>query len=323
MQNFISTFSGSKSFQFMNEQLCWEQRSIHCDDCHSPPHSLRIGLDDDRPPPRRLAAVARSDPWTAPPAHVGFSGDVIRRRRLPWVVGSDRWDNSRGGDYLLKDKRDKDRHPEQEICVLARLAAAKVELEAFAFDSKQVATYPNEEVNVKLFDLLPFLDLPCQCSLTIAPPIDLIVKQALARLESQPSRQWLDAIGRLETGRPVRLEVSLEELALLLERVDFSSGRIEDIEAIGFWNHLQASCELLEALGHEWSNHLGFDCHDSFALAWCVPEGMVGYLAWLARSARPVPTVPEQLRYLNPRRKLAQVATRLLNTLTAHVNAMV
>ena len=29
------------------------------------------------------------------------------------------------------------------------------------------------------------------------------------------------------------------------------------------------------------------------------------------------------LRYLNPRRKLAQVATRLLNTLTAHVNAMV
>ena len=40
MQNFISTFSGSKSFQFMNEQLCWEQRSIHCDDCHGPPHAL-------------------------------------------------------------------------------------------------------------------------------------------------------------------------------------------------------------------------------------------------------------------------------------------
>ena len=176
---------------------------------------------------------------------------------------------------------------------------------------------------MKLFELLPCVDLPGQCSLTIAPPIDLIVKQALARLESQPSRQWLDAIRDMETGRPVRLEVSLEELALLLERLDFSSGRTEDIEAIGFWTHLQASCELFEALGHEWSNQLGFDCHESFALAWCVPEGMVGYLAWLARSAPPVPTVPEQLRYLNPRRKLAEVATRLLNTLTAHVNAMV
>jgi len=203
------------------------------------------------------------------------------------------------------------------------LRAAKIELEAFAFDSKQVETYPLEEVNVKLFELLPFLDLPGQCSLTIAPPIDLMVKQALARLESQPSRQWLDAIRDMETGRPVRLEVSLEELALLLERLDFSSGRTEDIEAIGFWTHLQASCELFEALGHEWSNQLGFDCHESFALAWCVPEGMVGYLAWLARSAPPVPTVPEELRYLNPRRKLAEVATRLLNTLTAHVNAMV
>jgi hypothetical protein len=267
---------------------------------------------------------------------------------LPWVVGSNLWRSNRGEDYLRRDRRGEDCHPEQEICVLARLAAAKVELEAFAFTCepkgcfgshgtlyaglielivnrhpKQVETYPLEEVNVKLFELLPFLDLPGQCSLTIAPPIDLIVKQALARLESRPSRQWLDAIGRLETGRPVRLEVNLEELALLLERVDFSSGRIEDIEAIGFWTHLQASCELLEALGHEWSNHLGFDCHESFALAWRVPEGMVGYLAWLARSARPVPTVPEELRYPNSRRKLAEVATRLLNTLTAHVNAMV
>jgi hypothetical protein len=43
--------------------------------------------------------------------------------------------------------------------------------------------------------------------------------------------------------------VSLEELALLLERVDYSSGRLEDIEAMRFWNHLQASSELLEALG--------------------------------------------------------------------------
>ncbi len=173
---------------------------------------------------------------------------------------------------------------------------------------------------MKLLELLPFLDLPGQRSLTICPPIDLMVKQALARIESRPSRQWLDAVRDLEHGRVVRLEVNLEELALLLERVDFSSGRLEDIEAMNFWNHLEASCELLEALGHEWSNHIGFDCHESFALAWCVPEGMVGYLAWLARSARPVPTVPEELRYLNPRCKLAEIAARLLNTLAAHVN---
>jgi len=176
---------------------------------------------------------------------------------------------------------------------------------------------------MKLFELLPCVDLPGQRSLTVAPPIDLLVKQALARLERRPSRQWLDAIRDMETARPVRLEVSLEELALLLERVDFSSGRIEDIEAMNFWNHLEASCELFEALGHEWNNQLGFDCHVSFVLAWRVPEGMVGYLAWLSRSARPMPTLPEELRYVNPRHKLVEVAARLLNTLAAHVNATI
>jgi hypothetical protein len=177
-------------------------------------------------------------------------------------------------------------------------------------------------VNVKLFELLSFLDLAGRRSLTIAPAIDLMVKHALARLELRPSRQWLDAVRDLETGRPVHLEVSFEELAVLLERVDFSSSRLEDIETIGFWNYLEASCELLEALGHEWSTQLGFDCQESFAVVWCVPEAMVGYLSWLARSARPVPTVPEELRYLNPRCKLAEVAARLLNTWAAHVNGM-
>ena len=176
---------------------------------------------------------------------------------------------------------------------------------------------------MKLFELLPCVDLPGQRGLTMAPPLDLMVKQALARLERRPSRQWLDAIRDMETGSSVRLEVSLEELGLLLERVDFSSSRLEDIEAMKFWSHLEASCELLEALGHEWSNHLGFDCHESVAIAWWVPEGVVGYLAWLARSARPVPTVPEELRYLNPRCKLAEVAARVLNTLAAHVNATI
>ena len=39
---------------------------------------------------------------------------------------------------------------------------------------------------MKLFELLPCVDLPGQCSLTVAPPIDLLVKQALARLERRP-----------------------------------------------------------------------------------------------------------------------------------------
>ena len=189
-------------------------------------------------------------------------------------------------------------------------------------DCKRVDTHTLQEVNMRLFELLPCLDLPGQHSLTVAPPIDLAVKHALARLERQPSSQWRDAIRDLETGRPVRLEVSLEELALLLERVDYSSGRLEDIGAMKFWNHLEASSEFLEALGYEWTNQLGFDCHASFTLAWFVPEGMVGYLAWLGRFSRSMAWLPEELRYLDPRRKLIDVAARLMNVLAAHVNQM-
>jgi len=189
-------------------------------------------------------------------------------------------------------------------------------------DCKRVDTHTLQEVNMRLFELLPCLDLPGQHSLTVAPPIDLAVKHALARLERQPSSQWRDAIRDLETGRPVRLEVSLEELALLLERVDYSSGRLEDIGAMKFWNHLEASSEFLEALGYEWTNQLGFDCHASFTLAWFVPEGMVGYLVWLGRFSRSIAWLPEELRYLDPRRKLSDVAARLMNVLAAHVNQM-
>jgi len=101
---------------------------------------------------------------------------------------------------------------------------------------------------MKLFKVLPCLGLTGQRRLTVAPPIDLLVKQALARVERRPSRQWLHALAGLETGCPVYLEMSLEELTLPLERVDFSTGRLEDI---GFWDHLEAPCELLQALGHE------------------------------------------------------------------------
>jgi hypothetical protein len=173
---------------------------------------------------------------------------------------------------------------------------------------------------MRLFELLPHLDLPGQHSLTGALPIDLMVKHTLARLEQQPSSRWRDVIRDLNSGCPVRMEISLEELALLLERVDYSSGRLEDIEAMRFWNHLQASSEFLEALGYEWTNQFGFDCHESFTLAWFVPEAMVGYLAWLARFLRSVAWLPEELRYLDPRRKLVEVASRLMSELATHVN---
>ena len=173
---------------------------------------------------------------------------------------------------------------------------------------------------MKLFELLPCLDLPGQHSLTVTPPIDLAVRRALVRLEKQPSKPWRDAVRDLEMGRVVRLEVSLEELALLLERVDYSSGRLEDIEAMKFWNHLQAWSELLEALGYEWTNQFGFDCHESFTLAWNVPEGLVGYLAWLVRCSRSMASFPEELRYRDARCKLLDVATRLMDALVAHVN---
>ena len=100
MQNSTFFFSQVKWFQFVNEQLSREQESPRRIDCHGPPHAPRVGRHDDRSPPRRLAAVARSDPWKTPPAQVGFYGDATRRRTLPWVVGLDVWNNSRGEDYL-------------------------------------------------------------------------------------------------------------------------------------------------------------------------------------------------------------------------------
>jgi hypothetical protein len=72
MRVYISSFSPSKSFQFVNDQLSWEEENFHHHDYHDPPHALRVGLYDDQYPPQRLAAVARSDHWKTTPAQVGF-----------------------------------------------------------------------------------------------------------------------------------------------------------------------------------------------------------------------------------------------------------
>src|SRR5664279_645108 len=78
----------------MDEQLYLEEITPHRHDCRDPPHAAGVGFHDDKFPPRRLAGVARSDPWRSTPAQVGFSGDAMRRRRLPWVVESDHRNNS-------------------------------------------------------------------------------------------------------------------------------------------------------------------------------------------------------------------------------------
>lgn len=128
MQNFISSLSLSKPFQFVNDQLCWEEHSPHHHDCHDPPPGGRVGLQDDRSPPRRLAGVARSGPCKVTRAKVGFPGDATRRRRLFWVAGSDRWNTGTGKDCLRRDLHGEDCSPGQEIQSLAALSAAKITL---------------------------------------------------------------------------------------------------------------------------------------------------------------------------------------------------
>ena len=95
MRNFIS---------FVNEQLRWEQESPHRHDCHDPPHTAGMEFLDDRSPPRRLPAVARSGPWKATPAEVGFPGDAVWRQRLPWVVGSDLSANNTGEGWFVSEE---------------------------------------------------------------------------------------------------------------------------------------------------------------------------------------------------------------------------
>ena len=125
---------------------------------------------------------------------------------------------------------------------------------------------------------------------------------------------------KLTNGKAVCVDVSLEQLAWPMERLDFSSGRAEDIEGMVFWPHAYAAMELLKALGYEWTNTLGFDCHESYVLRWWVPEAMVGYMMWLARHGRSVALFPEELRYRDLARKRSDVIKILSRALEWHVN---
>ena len=92
MQNFI---------RFVRKQLCSEKVSFCRHGCHDPPYVPCVGFNEDNFPQRRLAAVARSDPWKVIPA-VASPGDECWRRRLPYPVGSDPLNNGRGKDWLRR-----------------------------------------------------------------------------------------------------------------------------------------------------------------------------------------------------------------------------
>ena len=134
MQNHITSFSTSKSSQIVNDRLGWDEGSPHRHDCHDPPHGARVGFLDDRPPPRRLAAVARSDPWKVTRAQAGFPGGTqLGGEDYSGLPGQTAGTRGGGKDCLLRDRRGEDCYPGQGIHSLALLSRAKIELECFAF----------------------------------------------------------------------------------------------------------------------------------------------------------------------------------------------
>ena len=140
MQNFIC---------FVNEQLRWEQESPHRHDCHDPPYTAGMGFLDDRSPPRRLPAVARSDPWRRFPAGMLFPGDAHWRRRLLRVAGSADWSTGRGKDCQQRYLHGEGCYPGREFCGVAgsramygRVEAIALVAQAFFLAQENLASFP-------------------------------------------------------------------------------------------------------------------------------------------------------------------------------------
>ena len=79
---------------------------------------------------------------------------------------------------------------------------------------------------MKPFEVLPCLEVGGLVGLCLRSglPIDRKVADALIRLSSCPSSDWEEAM-KLTNGKAVWVDVSLEQLAWLMERLDFCSGR--------------------------------------------------------------------------------------------------
>ena len=170
------------------------------------------------------------------------------------------------------------------------------------------------------FEVLPCIEVGGLVGLWLRSdlPVEKRVADALICLTSCPSPDWEEA-ANLTKEDGVSVELSLEQLALLLERLDFESGQAEDIAGIAFWPHARAAMEFLERIGYEWTNDLGFDCHESYVVRWTIPEGMAGYLAWLAQDGKSVASMPEELRYRDARHKASAAARVLRSALERHV----
>ena len=171
------------------------------------------------------------------------------------------------------------------------------------------------------FEVLPCIEVGGLVGLWLRSdlPVEKRVADALICLTSCPSPDWEEA-ANLTKEDGVSVELSLEQLALLLERLDFESGRAEDIAGMAFWPHARAAMEFLERIGYEWTNDLGFDCHESYVVRWTIPEGMAGYVAWLAQHGKSVARLPEESRYRDARHKASAAARVLSSALERHVN---
>ena len=95
--------------------------------------------------------------------------------------------------------------------------------------------------------MIPFEVLPCievgglvGLWLRSGLPIEKMVADALICLTSCPSSDWEEAAS-LTKEDGVSVELSLEQLALLLERLDFESGQTEDIAGMAFWPHARGN----------------------------------------------------------------------------------
>jgi hypothetical protein len=171
------------------------------------------------------------------------------------------------------------------------------------------------------FEVLPCIEVGGLVGLWLRSdwPVEKRVADALIRLTSCPSPDWEEAAS-LAAEEGVSVELSLEQLALLLERLDFESGRADDIAGMAFWPNARAAMEFLERIGYEWTNDLGFDCHESYVVRWTIPEGMAGYVAWLAQHGKSVVSLPEELRYHDAKGIASATARVLRSALERHVN---
>ena len=79
---------------------------------------------------------------------------------------------------------------------------------------------------MKPFEVLPCVEVGGLVGLYVRSdvPVEKKVADALIRLSSCPSSEWEKA-AKLTPGNTVSVELSLEQLAWLMERLDFSSGR--------------------------------------------------------------------------------------------------